>query len=112
MMRRNVVQTVSTLSVAVLGVLCGLSSTAAQAQESHRQQMKGLDEQVQQIKSEALSIAAELNGLEEKLLYPSNTHLALFVAMPASDTFRLDSMQIEIDGQPVAHYIYSFKELE
>jgi hypothetical protein len=26
--------------------------------------------------------------------------------------FRLDAVRIEIDGNPVAHHIYSFKELE
>jgi len=74
--------------------------------------MKGLDEQVQEIKSDVLSINAELARLEEKLLYPSNTQLALFVAVPKGDSLRLDAMQIQIDGRLVAHYIYSFKELE
>ena len=32
--------------------------------------------------------------------------------MPKGDTLRLDSVRIQIDGQPVAHSIYSFKELE
>ena len=28
------------------------------------------------------------------------------------DTLRLDSVDVRVDGQPAAHYIYSFKELE
>jgi hypothetical protein len=82
------------------------------AADSYREQMKGLDEQVQEIKSDVLSIDAELSRLEERLLYPSNTHVALFVAMAQGNPLRLDAMHIQIDGQPVAHYIYSFKELE
>ena len=35
-----------------------------------QQQMRGLDEQVQEIKSDVLSISQELSRLEEKLLYP------------------------------------------
>jgi len=89
-----------------------LGITAAAAQEMDRQQMKGLDEQVQDIKTDVLGIAAELNLLEEKLLYPSGTQLAVFVALTQGDTVRLDAVQIRIDGEPVAHYIYSFKELE
>jgi hypothetical protein len=100
------------LWLAALGSMICASSLAGAAEENYRQQMKGLDEQVQEVKSETLGIAAELNRLEEKLLYPSNTHVAVFVAMPPSDAFRLDAMQIQIDGQLVAHYIYSFKELE
>ena len=77
-----------------------------------RDQMKGLDEQVQEVKSDVLGIAAELSRLEEKLLYPSNTQVAVFVALAEGDTMRLDAVRIHIDGQAVAHYIYSFKELD
>src|SRR6476619_7560546 len=72
----------------------------------------GLDEQVQEVKSDVLSIAAELNQLEEKLLYPSGTQVAIFVALAKGDQMRLDAVRLEIDGQLVAHYIYSAKELE
>jgi hypothetical protein len=92
-------------------VLC-LGITGARAQQMDPQQMKGLDEQVQDIKTDVLGIAAELNLLEEKLLYPSGTQIAVFVALTEGDTVRLDAVRIQIDGEPVAHYIYSFKELE
>lgn len=82
------------------------------AEETDRQQMKGLDEQVQEIKSDVLSIAAELNQLEEKLLYPSGTQVAVFVAIEHGDPLRLDAVRLSINGQLVAHYIYSFKELD
>ena len=95
--------------VAALGVL---ASAAAVADASYREQMKGLDEHVQEVKSDVLSIAAELARLEERLLYPSNTHLAVFIALAERVTLRLDAVQIQIDGQLVAHSIYSFKELE
>ena len=82
------------------------------AAEVSKEQIKGLDEQVQEIKSDVLSIAAELSRLEERLLYPSNTQVAVFVSLAEGETFRLDSVQIQIDGELVAHHIYSFKELE
>ena len=102
------------MSRALLSVLCLLAGVfaPAQAQDTYRQQMKGLDEQVQEVKSDVLSIAAELNQLQERLLYPSDTHLAVFVALAKGETLRLDAVQIRIDGQPAASYIYSFKELE
>jgi hypothetical protein len=73
---------------------------------------KGLDEQVQGIKSDVLSIAAELNQLEEKLLYPSGTQVAIFVSLTKGDLMRLDAVRLQIDGQLVTHHIYSAKELE
>lgn len=74
--------------------------------------VQSLDEQVQEIKSDVLSIAAELGNLEEKLLYPSDTQLAVFVALEKGDPIEIDSARISLDGQLVAHHIYSFKELE
>jgi len=96
----------------VLGISVLLLSAAAYGQEISREQIKGLDEQVQEIKSDALGIAAELNQLEEKLLYPSNTQVAVFVSLAGRETFRLDSVEIRLDGTPVAHHLYTFKELE
>ena len=103
------------MSRETLGVLlCLLAGVLApaRAEDAYRQQMKGLDEQVQEVKSDVLSIAAELNQLQERLLYPSDSHLAVFVALSKGETLRLDAVQIRIDGQPAASYIYSFKELE
>ena len=82
------------------------------AQKNDPKQMKGLDEQIQEIKSDVLGISAELSLLEEKLLYPSGTEVAVFVLLAKGDSMRLDAVRLQIDGKPVAHYIYSFKELD
>ena len=100
------------LKVIVSGIsILGLSLTAS-GQEVSKEQIKGLDEQVQEIKSDVLSIAAQLNQLEERLLYPSNTQIAVFVSLIGDEKFRLDSVEIQLDGTPVAHHIYTYKELE
>lgn len=96
----------------VMSALLCMYAQPGPADESSRAQMKGLDEQVQEVKSDVLSIAADLNQLEEKLLYPSDTHLAVFVSLAHGETLRLDAVQIQIDGQLATHYIYSFKELD
>lgn len=96
----------------ILGISLLVLSGAAYGQEIPKEQIKGLDEQVQEIKSDVLGIAAELNQLEEKLLYPSNTQVAVFVSLASGETFRLDSVDIQLDGVPVAHHLYTFKELE
>jgi hypothetical protein len=97
---------------AVSVVACLLSASALGAEGGSRAQMQGLDEQVQEIKSDVLGIAAELSQLEEKLLYPSSTQVAVFISLPVGEKSQLDSIQIRIDGEPVAHHIYSWKELE
>ncbi len=96
----------------VFALMFYLGSVHGLAQQNDQQQMRGLDEQVQEIKSDVLSIAQELNRLEEKLLYPSGTQVAIFIALAKGDPMRLDAVRLQIDGQLVAHHIYSFKELE
>jgi len=96
----------------ILSIAMLMPGFPAHAEEVSREQIKGLDEQVQEIKSDALGIGAELNQLEEKLLYPSNTQIAVFASLVSGETFRLDSVGIQLDGKPVAHHLYSFRELE
>ena len=101
------------LLLALTGAIGSSAGTArGDSKDESKRQMRSLDEQVQEIKSDVLSIATELNALEEKLLYPSNTQVAVFVSVAKGETFRLDSVQIRIDGEVVAQHIYSFKELE
>ena len=99
-------------SVFILLISMLVLSVAVYGEENSREQIKGLDDQVQEIKSDVLSIAAELNQLEEKLLYPSNTQVAVFISLAGGETFRLDSVEIRLDGKAVAHHLYTFKELE
>ncbi len=100
------------LALAMLLTGALITSAASSAEEVSREQIKGLDEQIQEIKSDVLGIAAELSRLEEKLLYPSNTQVSLFVSLAPGAKFRLDAVEIQIDGKPVARYLYTYKELE
>jgi len=86
--------------------------SAALAEEMSSDDIRSLDGQVQEIKSDVLNIAAELNTLEERLLYPSGTQVAVFLSIAENEEFRLDAVQVQIDGQLATHHIYSFKELE
>lgn len=96
----------------IMLLLIGSMATPIVAQELSGGDARSLDGQVQEIKSDVLKIASELSVLEERLLYPSNTQLAVFVSMPDDDSFRLDSVHIAINGELATHHIYSFKELE
>jgi len=92
-------------------LLCACVATL-NAQELSGGEMQSLDNQVQEIKSDVLNISSELSILEERLLYPSNTQVAVFVTLEKGENFRLDAVQVEIDGELATHHIYSFNELE
>lgn len=87
------------------------TATVAFAGDVSDDDMRSLDERVQEIKSDVLEIAAELTQLEEKLLYPSNTQVAVFVSLIDGHVGDLDSVEVWIDGESVAHHVYSYKEM-
>ena len=102
----------SWLFLSAIGCSMIMMNANVNAEEISKEQIKGLDEQVQEIKSDVLAIAAELNRLEEKLLYPSDTQVAVFVSLQADDGFLLDSLAIRLNGEAVAYHLYSYRELE
>jgi hypothetical protein len=50
--------------------------------------------------------------LEEELLFPANTQVALFVSMDVGKMFELDSVQVKLDDKIVANYLYTALEVE
>jgi len=71
-----------------------------------------LDEDVQSLKEEVLDLNRELFLLEEELLFPANTQVAVFLSMDTGNFFGLDSVQVSIDDKEVAKYLYTEREVE
>jgi hypothetical protein len=71
-----------------------------------------VDSEVQVLKDEVLDLNRELFLLEEELLFPANTQVAVFVSMDVGDFFDLDSVQLRIDDKPVSSYLYTEREVE
>jgi hypothetical protein len=70
-----------------------------------------VDTQVQSLKSDVLDLNRDLFVLEQELLYPANTQVAVFVSIDAGTFFALDSVQLKIDGKEVADYLYTPREV-
>jgi hypothetical protein len=50
--------------------------------------------------------------LEEELLFPANTQVAVFISMDIGEFFALDSLTLKIDNKEVANYLYTPREAE
>ena len=72
----------------------------------------GLDERVQQAKSDVIKLNRDLLVLEEELLFPASTQVALFVSMDVGKLFELDSVQIKLDDKLVANHLYTPAEVQ
>ena len=90
-------------------LLCQLAN--ADALESAGKQAT-LDQETQSLKQAVLELNKELFVLEEELLYPANTQLAVFVSMDVGEYFALDSIQLTLDGKDVSSYLYTEREVD
>ena len=73
---------------------------------------KSLDQEVQSLKKEVLDLNRELFVLEEDLLFPANTQVAVFVSMDVGEFFALDSVTLKLDNKEVANYLYTEREAQ
>jgi hypothetical protein len=72
----------------------------------------GLDSRIQDVKGDVIRLNRDLLVLEEELLFPANTQVALFVSMDVGKLFALDSVQVKLDDKVVANYLYTPLEVE
>jgi hypothetical protein len=72
---------------------------------------RSLDEQIQTLKKDVVDLNKDLFVLEEELLFPANTQVAVFVSMDVGDFFALDSITLKIDNKDVSNYLYTPREV-
>jgi pyruvate/2-oxoglutarate dehydrogenase complex dihydrolipoamide acyltransferase (E2) component len=73
---------------------------------------KGLDTEIQGLKKDVVDLNKDLFVLEEELLFPANTQVAVFLSMDVGDFFSLDSVQLKIDQKEVINYLYTPREVD
>ena len=65
----------------------------------------GLDGRIQDVKGDVIKLNRDLLVLEEELLFPANTQVALFVSMDVGKLFSLDSVQVKLDDKVVLGHL-------
>lgn len=96
----------------VLTSLLAVPLAAVSAQKPSAEDIRQLDDQVQDVKTDALEIATELAILENRLLYPSETRLTIFLAMARNEGVQLRTTEVRVDGDLVAQHVYGAGEVE
>ena len=85
---------------------------AATPQPAGDADTRGLDQEVQGLKKDAVDLNKDLFILEEELLFPANTQVAVFLSMDVGDFFALDAVQLRIDDKEVINYLYTPREVQ
>ncbi|MEY2896846.1 MAG: hypothetical protein RL669_1115 [Pseudomonadota bacterium] len=71
-----------------------------------------LDNRIQDVKGDVIRLNRDLLVLEEELLFPASTQVALFVSMDVGKLFELESVQVRLDDKIVANYLYTPREVQ
>ncbi|MEE9570638.1 MAG: AraC family transcriptional regulator [Gammaproteobacteria bacterium] len=75
-------------------------------------EFRTLDEDIQDLKTLVMDLNRDLFLLEEELLFPANTQVAVYVSMDVGEFFDLDSVQIKLNDRDVANYLYTSREVD
>ncbi|WP_250658407.1 hypothetical protein [Alkalimarinus coralli] len=73
---------------------------------------ESIQAKAQSLKSEVVELNRALFELEEELLYPADTQVALFLSLRTKNKFLLDSVEIKIDGKIATTYLYTASEIK
>lgn len=73
---------------------------------------RALDEEIQAVKKDVVDLNRDLFLLEEELLFPANTQVAVFLSMDVGEFFALDTVELRMDDKQVTKYLYTPREAE
>ena len=71
---------------------------------------ENIDDQLQSLKKEVMQLNRQLFILEDELLYPSSTQLAVFVSVDIGKYFTINGVELKLNGDTITHYLYTDRE--
>lgn len=71
-----------------------------------------LKQRTDDIKAQVIALNRDLFLLEEDLLHPISTRVALYLSMDFGRLFTLESVKLKLDGKPVTSFLYTSKDIE
>lgn len=95
-----------------LAISASYANAAEPAAAKPATNTKNLDQQAQSLKQEVMDLNRDLLVLEEELLFPASTQVAVFVSLDVGKLFELDAVEIKMDNKVVAHYLYTQREID
>ena len=98
-------------TAAPAGDVAGAATAASSPSSDAAAGTRALDEQIQGLKKDVVDLNKDLFVLEEELLFPANTQVAVFVSMDVGEFFGLDAVTLKIDNREVSNYLYTPREV-
>jgi len=87
-------------------LIASLSGSAAIAQPAD----EGLDARIRVLKADVIRASADLYSIQEEVLDPAATRLQIFLSISDPESFRIEAIELQLDGTPVASHRYDNTE--
>ncbi len=102
----------ATVANVTLAADANAPAPAAPAANAPAAPPSNLDDRIQDLKGDVIRLNRDLMVLEEELLFPANTQVAVFLSMDVGELFGLNSVQVKLDDKEVANYLYTAGEVQ
>lgn len=97
-------------SVLLVSLLMVSALVAAQAQTDEAPD--SLASEVEDLKKAIVQLNRDLFILEQDLLFPSSTQVAVYLSVDVGHFFQLDAVELKVDAETVTHYLYTERQVD
>jgi hypothetical protein len=70
-----------------------------------------IDDEMQRLRAALVELRRDLTILEEDLLYPASSQMAVYLALDVGEFFELDAVSVKLNGREVVHHLYTERQL-
>jgi len=103
---------IASLLLVAGGALVARDATTAEVAAEPAAELRAVDQDVQDLKKQLVDLNRDLFKLEEELLYPASTQVAVFLSVNVGAFFALDSVTVKVDDKEVANHLYTEREVQ
>lgn len=72
---------------------------------------QNLADQIETLKQAMINLNRDLFILEEDLLFPASTQVAIYLSMDVGEYFALDAVEIRLDSEVKTYYLYTSRQV-
>jgi len=103
---------IASIVILAAGALVARDVSSAEVAVDPVAELRAVDKDVQDLKKQLVDLNRDLFKLEEEILYPASTQVAVFLSLNVGTFFALDSVTVKVDDKEVANYLYTEREVQ
>lgn len=100
------------LSLFVFGQLAQAANNSLPPEASADASQSQLADEIESLKQAMINLNRDLFILEEDLLFPASTQVAVYLSMDIGEYFALDSVELSINSELATHYLYTERQVD